>query len=95
MSRAGLRTACRLRTSAAPSAPLSSSAAAAERPLRVAVVVGSTRTKRVGGKVASALAKMLEARGHEVMLLDPRESYLDSDGEPFFMRLMEKVSAPC
>ena len=59
---------------------------AARAPLNTVVLVGSTREKRIGGKVAKYIVSRLEERGHIVTVLDPRTS---SDG--FFMTLMEKA----
>jgi chromate reductase len=55
-------------------------------PLNTVVLVGSTREKRIGSKVASYMVTRLEERGHAVTVLDPRTA---SDG--FFMQLMEKA----
>ena len=62
-----------------------SSAAAA--PLNTVVLLGSTRQKRIGSKVAGYIVARLEERGgHAVTVLDPR-----SAGDGFFMQLMEKA----
>jgi hypothetical protein len=56
-------------------------------PLKTVIVVGSTRSKRIGSTVSDYLVSQLEERGgHEVTVLDPRTTH---DG--FFMRLMEKA----
>ena len=56
-------------------------------PLNTVLILGSTRAKRIGGKVGAYLEAKLEERGgHAVTVLDPRTS---QDG--FFMRLMEKA----
>eukprot|EP00729_Bicosta_minor_P007151 gene7151-21511_t len=70
-SRAGVATVC---------------TAAASTPLKMVVVLGSARKKRIGTKVAQTVVTTLEARGHEVTLLDPRET---ENG--FFMQLMDKA----
>ena len=54
--------------------------------LRILMVLGSTRSNRVGSKVAAHVAASVKARGHLLTTLDPRDSH---DG--FFMRLMEKA----
>ena len=64
----------------------SSTTAAGPRPLNTVVLVGSTREKRIGSKVADYIVARLEERGHVVTVLDPRTA---CDG--FFMRLMEKA----
>ncbi|KAK7233204.1 NADPH-dependent FMN reductase [Aureococcus anophagefferens] len=60
---------------------------AGDAPLNTVLILGSTRAKRIGGKVGAYLEAKLEERGgHAVTVLDPRTS---QDG--FFMRLMEKA----
>jgi NAD(P)H-dependent FMN reductase len=54
--------------------------------LNTVVLVGSTREKRIGSKVADYIVARLEERGHIVTVLDPRTA---CDG--FFMHLMEKA----
>lgn len=56
-------------------------------PLNILVVVGSSRTNRIGGKISQHVAKTLESRGHTISILDPRDGVHDD----FFMRLMEKA----
>mmetsp|Transcript_2976 Transcript_2976/g.5993 ORF Transcript_2976/g.5993 Transcript_2976/m.5993 type:complete len:269 (+) Transcript_2976:95-901(+) len=58
-------------------------AAAAGDPLKTVLVIGTTRTKNIGNRVASFLERELERRGHVVTVLDPKK-------EPFFMQLAEK-----
>ena len=59
----------------------------AEQPLKTVLILGSTREKRVGGRVADHLLSTMQDRGgHDVTVLDPRTT---ADG--FFMRLMEKA----
>ena len=55
-------------------------------PLRISLLLGSSRAKRIGASVAGHIKQRLVARGHEVHLLDPRASH---DG--YFMQLMEKA----
>ena len=55
-------------------------------PLRISLLLGSSRAKRIGASVAGHIEQRLVARGHEVHLLDPRGSH---DG--YFMQLMEKA----
>ena len=58
-----------------------------ERPLNTVVLLGSTRSKRVGGRVGAYLAARLEERGcHNVTILDPRTT-----GDGFFLSLMDKA----
>mmetsp|Transcript_7482 Transcript_7482/g.18400 ORF Transcript_7482/g.18400 Transcript_7482/m.18400 type:complete len:211 (+) Transcript_7482:14-646(+) len=54
-------------------------------PLRCALFLGSTRTVRIGPRVAAYVQQQMERRGFEVDVLDPVTTH---DG--FFMRLMEK-----
>jgi NAD(P)H-dependent FMN reductase len=63
-----------------------SASTAAEDPLNTVVILGSTRKKRIGSSVGQWLVDQLEERGHEVTVLDPRETH---DG--FYMTLMEKA----
>ena len=55
-------------------------------PLNVLLLLGSSRAKRIGEKVAVDVGQRIEARGHSLSVMDPRESY-----EGFFMGLMEKA----
>ena len=56
-------------------------------PLNTVVLLGSTREKRVGGRVGDYLVSQLEERGgHNVTVLDPRTT-----GDGFFLSLMEKA----
>lgn len=54
-------------------------------PLNIVVIVGSSRAKRIGDKVAGHVADRAAARGHSLKILDPRTSH-----NRFFMTLMEK-----
>lgn len=88
---AAARTAgCSSAVRARPFAAAASSGSDDETPhalLNTVVLIGSTRAKRVGHKVAAELVTRLEERGgHYVTVLDPREH-----GDGFFMRLMEKA----
>ena len=56
------------------------------RPLRVSLLLGSSRAKRVGPSVARHVEQRIAARGHKVDVFDPRESFGGC-----FMRLMEKA----
>ena len=56
-------------------------------PLNILVVVGSSRTNRIGGKISQHVANTIESRGHKLTILDPRDDVHDD----FFMRLMEKA----
>jgi chromate reductase, NAD(P)H dehydrogenase (quinone) len=58
-----------------------------KKPLNILLVVGSSRTKRIGGKIAHHVASNIRQRGHQLSILDPRDPIHDD----FFMRLMEKA----
>jgi hypothetical protein len=55
-------------------------------PIHTVVFLGSTRAKRIGGSVADVMVQKLQAKGHQTILIDPREA---ADG--FFMTMMEKA----
>ena len=56
-------------------------------PLNILLVVGSSRSNRIGGKVANSISDNIRKRGHALTVLDPRDPVHDD----FFMRLMEKA----
>ena len=58
-------------------------ASAAGDPLKTVLIIGTTRTKNIGNRVASFLERQLVLRGHAVTVLDPKK-------EPFFMQLAQK-----
>mgnify|MGYP002836627846 FL=1 len=58
-----------------------------KKPLNILMVVGSSRTKRIGGKIANHIGENIKSRGHSLTTLDPRDPIHDD----FFMRLMEKT----
>ena len=55
-------------------------------PLNVLLLLGSSRAKRIGEKVACDVGHRIEKRGHTLSVMDPRKSH-----EGFFMGLMEKA----
>ena len=66
---------------------LSSAPSSYDAPLNTVVLLGSTREKRIGGRVGDYLVSRLEQRGgHNVSVLDPRTT-----GNGFFLSLMEKA----
>jgi NAD(P)H-dependent FMN reductase len=60
-------------------------AATSGDPLKTVLVIGTTRTKNIGDRVACFVRRELEDRGHDVSVLDPKTAH---DG--FFMNLATK-----
>ena len=56
-----------------------------QRPLRIAIVLGTTRDGRQGHRVALFCQLALEAAGHAVTLIDPRET------RPMLCRWIDRV----
>jgi len=68
--------------------------------LNIAIILGSVRSDRNGEKVGKWVAKKLEGRGHDIMIVDPMELDLPildrmykemKNPEPKFKKLQEMI----